>query len=277
MQYPVIRLDGSTSISKRQKLVVQFNDLTRREFVFLLSSKAGGCGLNLVGGNRLILFDPDWNPATDKQACTCSSAAHDLCWGPTVVCWHLDGGGCCFSMAGEAAGLFGSQLLHARRRLLCSCCAICTSGSLLACQHRTDSQVIQLNAACMLQLLRDMPPVCRRQAGCGETGRRSACMCTASWLRAPLRRRCACTLMHSRCALPAERAFSRGVLGSVQGSCGSRALTTWQAACGSRLHHPQLSCQAVPAQGIRGEPAGCACNAGICVRSQSTLQTEAQA
>ena len=68
LQYPVIRLDGSTSIAKRQKLVVQFNDLTRREFVFLLSSKAGGCGLNLVGGNRLILFDPDWNPATDKQA-----------------------------------------------------------------------------------------------------------------------------------------------------------------------------------------------------------------
>jgi len=34
----------------------------------LLSSKAGGCGLNLVGANRLILFDPDWNPANDKQA-----------------------------------------------------------------------------------------------------------------------------------------------------------------------------------------------------------------
>jgi hypothetical protein len=44
-----------------QKLVDQFNDKTRDEFVFLLSSKAGGCGLNLIGGNRLILFDPDWN------------------------------------------------------------------------------------------------------------------------------------------------------------------------------------------------------------------------
>ncbi|XP_028121146.1 DNA repair and recombination protein RAD54-like [Camellia sinensis] len=31
-------------------------------------SKAGGCGLNLIGGNRLVLFDPDWNPANDKQA-----------------------------------------------------------------------------------------------------------------------------------------------------------------------------------------------------------------
>jgi len=36
--------------------------------VFLLSSKAGGCGLNLVGANHLILFDPDWNPANDLQA-----------------------------------------------------------------------------------------------------------------------------------------------------------------------------------------------------------------
>lgn len=46
------------TVSKRQKLVDQFNDPTRGEFVFLLSSKAGGCGINLIGANRLILFDP---------------------------------------------------------------------------------------------------------------------------------------------------------------------------------------------------------------------------
>jgi len=34
----------------------------------MLSSKAGGCGLNLIGGNRLVMFDPDWNPANDDQA-----------------------------------------------------------------------------------------------------------------------------------------------------------------------------------------------------------------
>lgn len=34
----------------------------------MLSSKAGGCGLNLIGANRLVMFDPDWNPATDDQA-----------------------------------------------------------------------------------------------------------------------------------------------------------------------------------------------------------------
>nr|GMD90405.1 protein CHROMATIN REMODELING 25 [Ipomoea batatas] len=67
-RYPFLRLDGSTSISKRQKLVNCFNDPSKDEFAFLLSSKAGGCGLNLIGGNRLVLFDPDWNPANDKQA-----------------------------------------------------------------------------------------------------------------------------------------------------------------------------------------------------------------
>lgn len=45
-----------------------FNDPTSSLIAFLLSSKAGGCGLNLIGGNRLVLFDPDWNPAVDKQA-----------------------------------------------------------------------------------------------------------------------------------------------------------------------------------------------------------------
>ena len=43
-------------------------DLQSAEFVFMLSSKAGGCGLNLIGANRLVMFDPDWNPANDDQA-----------------------------------------------------------------------------------------------------------------------------------------------------------------------------------------------------------------
>ena len=62
------KLDGSCSIKKRTKMVEEFNDPRSGLFCFLLSSKAGGCGLNLIGGNRLVLFDPDWNPANDKQA-----------------------------------------------------------------------------------------------------------------------------------------------------------------------------------------------------------------
>ncbi|EEY57661.1 DNA repair and recombination protein RAD54 [Phytophthora infestans T30-4] len=65
---PFVRLDGTTSAKKRKKLVDTFNEPTTNSFALLLSSKAGGCGLNLIGANRLVLFDPDWNPATDKQA-----------------------------------------------------------------------------------------------------------------------------------------------------------------------------------------------------------------
>lgn len=42
--------------------------LQSSDFIFMLSSKAGGCGLNLIGANRLVMFDPDWNPANDDQA-----------------------------------------------------------------------------------------------------------------------------------------------------------------------------------------------------------------
>ncbi|KAG2734940.1 hypothetical protein G9P44_001154 [Scheffersomyces stipitis] len=67
-KYGSLRLDGTLSINKRQKLVDKFNDPEGNEFIFLLSSKAGGCGINLIGANRLILMDPDWNPAADQQA-----------------------------------------------------------------------------------------------------------------------------------------------------------------------------------------------------------------
>jgi len=63
------RLDGSTPSKDRSKLVDSFNKSTKEAcFVFLLSSKAGGMGLNLVGASRLILFDNDWNPSVDLQA-----------------------------------------------------------------------------------------------------------------------------------------------------------------------------------------------------------------
>lgn len=66
--YHFLRLDGTLSIKNRQKLVDQFNDKHGQHFIFMLSSKAGGCGLNLIGANRLVMFDPDWNPANDEQA-----------------------------------------------------------------------------------------------------------------------------------------------------------------------------------------------------------------
>ncbi|EXJ87467.1 DNA repair and recombination protein RAD54B [Capronia epimyces CBS 606.96] len=66
---PYLRLDGSIAAKKRQPLVDQFNQSTSAQsFAFLLSAKAGGVGLNLIGASRLVLFDVDWNPATDDQA-----------------------------------------------------------------------------------------------------------------------------------------------------------------------------------------------------------------
>ncbi|EDN09656.1 conserved hypothetical protein [Histoplasma mississippiense (nom. inval.)] len=69
LSLPFLRLDGSTPPSKRQGLVDDFNRSSSSSvFAFLLSAKAGGTGLNLIGASRLILFDVDWNPATDIQA-----------------------------------------------------------------------------------------------------------------------------------------------------------------------------------------------------------------
>uniref|UniRef100_S4RDA9 RAD54 homolog B n=1 Tax=Petromyzon marinus TaxID=7757 RepID=S4RDA9_PETMA len=66
--YSWVRLDGTTPVSQRQHLLENFNSRFSTHSVFLLSSKAGGVGLNLVGASRLVLYDIDWNPANDMQA-----------------------------------------------------------------------------------------------------------------------------------------------------------------------------------------------------------------
>ena len=61
------RLDGTVAPEARQALVRRFN-AGHGGRVFLLSTRAGGVGLNLIGANRLVLFDSDWNPSHDIQA-----------------------------------------------------------------------------------------------------------------------------------------------------------------------------------------------------------------
>ena len=61
------RMDGTTPIHTRQGLVDQFNN-DPAAHVFLLTTKVGGLGINLTGANRVIIYDPDWNPSTDVQA-----------------------------------------------------------------------------------------------------------------------------------------------------------------------------------------------------------------
>ncbi|KAF8863799.1 hypothetical protein BDZ45DRAFT_722216 [Acephala macrosclerotiorum] len=69
LNLPFSRLDGKTPQDQRHSLVRAFNAApASKSFAFLLSAKAGGTGINLIGASRLILFDTDWNPATDLQA-----------------------------------------------------------------------------------------------------------------------------------------------------------------------------------------------------------------
>ena len=61
------RMDGGTNIGIRQSIVDEFNTEQSID-VFLLTTRVGGLGINLTGADRVIIFDPDWNPSTDVQA-----------------------------------------------------------------------------------------------------------------------------------------------------------------------------------------------------------------
>ncbi|XP_076626769.1 uncharacterized protein LOC143344522 [Colletes latitarsis] len=66
-EYTYLRLDGTTPMTQRQETISLFNS-DPSYFVFLLTTRVGGLGINLTGANRVIIYDPDWNPATDAQA-----------------------------------------------------------------------------------------------------------------------------------------------------------------------------------------------------------------
>lgn len=65
--YTVSYLDGSLSYEERQRVVDDFNS-DPGQFVFLISTKAGGVGLNITSANKVVIFDPHWNPSFDLQA-----------------------------------------------------------------------------------------------------------------------------------------------------------------------------------------------------------------
>jgi SNF2 family DNA or RNA helicase len=65
--YQYLRMDGATPVEHRQALIRRFND-DPSVFVFLLTTRVGGLGLNLTGADRVVIYDPDWNPSTDLQA-----------------------------------------------------------------------------------------------------------------------------------------------------------------------------------------------------------------
>ncbi|XP_044274516.1 DNA excision repair protein ERCC-6 [Varanus komodoensis] len=65
--YSYLRMDGATTVASRQPLIARYNE-DKSIFVFLLTTRVGGLGVNLTGANRVIIYDPDWNPTTDTQA-----------------------------------------------------------------------------------------------------------------------------------------------------------------------------------------------------------------
>ena len=66
--YLSLRLDGSTPAEEREKRMYKFNAPDSPYFIFLLSTRAGGLGLNLTSASTVIIFDSDWNPMMDLQA-----------------------------------------------------------------------------------------------------------------------------------------------------------------------------------------------------------------
>ncbi|KAL1355473.1 hypothetical protein HN51_007516 [Arachis hypogaea] len=66
--FKFLRLDGSTKTEERGSLLRKFNAPDSPYFMFLLSTRAGGLGLNLQSADTVIIFDSDWNPQMDQQA-----------------------------------------------------------------------------------------------------------------------------------------------------------------------------------------------------------------
>lgn len=62
------RLDGTTAVSERQTMITEFGNTDSEATLFLLSTKAGGVGLNLTAADTVLLMDQDWNPHNDRQA-----------------------------------------------------------------------------------------------------------------------------------------------------------------------------------------------------------------
>lgn len=62
------RLDGKTPKNRRHEMITGFNDPSnQRTRAFLISAKAGGQGINLIGANRVVLLDTSWNPSNDRK------------------------------------------------------------------------------------------------------------------------------------------------------------------------------------------------------------------
>ncbi|KAM0925852.1 hypothetical protein ACQ4PT_003771 [Festuca glaucescens] len=84
--YKYARIDGQTSLSARQERIKEYNNVESETFIFLMSTRAGGLGIDLPGADRVIIYDPDFNPFMDLQA---QSRAHRIGQTRPVVVYQL--------------------------------------------------------------------------------------------------------------------------------------------------------------------------------------------
>ncbi|KAI5191035.1 chromatin-remodeling ATPase INO80 [Nematocida sp. AWRm77] len=101
--YSYLRLDGSSKISNRKELVKDWQSNTDR-FIFLLSTRAGGLGINLTAADTVIFYDSDWNPTADQQA---MDRAHRLGQTKQVTVYRLITAGTIEERIMERAGVKG--------------------------------------------------------------------------------------------------------------------------------------------------------------------------
>ncbi len=71
------RLDGKTDHLDRQDSIDEFNAENSEYFLFLLSTRAGGLGINLASADVVIIYDSDWNPQADLQAMVCNYSSSE--------------------------------------------------------------------------------------------------------------------------------------------------------------------------------------------------------
>jgi SWI/SNF-related matrix-associated actin-dependent regulator of chromatin subfamily A member 5 len=64
-KYKYARLDGNTSLQDREDQIDEFTAPGSEMNIFLISTRAGGLGLNLMSANIVVLYDSDWNPQMD--------------------------------------------------------------------------------------------------------------------------------------------------------------------------------------------------------------------
>ena len=87
--YSYLRLDGATKHEERQDILAKFCTPNTEYFIFVLSTRAGGLGLNLQQADTVIIFDSDWNPhqvgASDRKVTVVMCVMLSVCVWLSIV------------------------------------------------------------------------------------------------------------------------------------------------------------------------------------------------